>query len=741
MAKYLFIVESPGKCAKIRSYLGKDYEVLASIGHVREIPKKGMNIDIKAGFIPTYEISHDKKEVVRGIKEAAKKSERIYLASDPDREGSAIAYSIYELLDEKNKKKCLRIKFNEINKSSLEKAIKEAKDMDTELNLVAAAKARQVLDRLIGYKISPILWTSVCSGTSAGRVQSIALKLVCEREKEIKAFKPTDFWFLEALMGCKKGEFWAKVCTKDKDGRYLDEKVATDDFEKLKKASYVLDKVEKGERVVNPNPPFDTASLLTTCGTLFSWSTKKTASLSQGLYETGKITYLRTDSFAISDEAMKEVREYIPKTISKEYLSTKPNVYFKKAKSASQGAHECIRPTHLDDAGTDIDDSDAKRLYQLIRARFIASQMKPMIVDAVTYYIKASTKHDLIAKGQSIKFDGWYKVYNYNTAKEEILPDAEEKENLPLKDIKKTKHTTIPPSRYNEASLVKKMESEGVGRPSTYASTMESLKKRTYVTLAAGKKNALEATELGMRVFDYLQPNFKDFIMDIGFTASVEGDLDKIEDGEKTYLETVQAVYDVMQAEIKKAAGVAKKDVTTGEKCLVCETGSIVKRHGKFGDFWSCDKYSKDSDGCKAVYEKDKDGKFKIKEKKSSGEDTKAICPVCKKGNIFLKTGKFGEFFACGNYPVCVSIFEKDEDGKFKLKKGKSSGKDTGASCLVCHKGTIVSRKGQYGEWFSCNQYPRCRTTFTKSEDGSFQVKDKKTWSKKSSGDKEENEE
>lgn len=734
MAKNLFIVESPNKCGKIRSILGSDYDITASVGHILEIPKKGMNIDIKGGFIPTYEIKDDKKDVVKKIKEMAKQADKIYLASDADREGEAISHSVYGILDEKSKKKCTRITFDEITKSAITKALGNTRDID--MDLVDAQKARQVLDRLIGYKISPLLWQTVTSGTSAGRVQSIALKFICVREKEIAAFKPQDFWYIDALMGCKNGEFWAKVVTKDKDNRYLDEKIATEDLEKLQKAKFVLDKIERSEREIKPQPPFDTASLASSCGTVFGWSVKKTASLAQGLYETGKISYLRTDSFSISEEAMKEVRDYIPTISSAQYLSDKPNIYHKKAKAASQEAHECIRPTHVADDGNDIEDTDAKKLYSLIRARFIACQMKPMIVDAVAYLIKASSKHDLIAKGQTIKFDGWYKIYKYSQAKEEILPSAKEKEDLDLKDIKKTKHSTQPPSRYNEASLVKKMESEGVGRPSTYASIMESIKKRGYVEAMEGKKGALQATELGMRVFDYLEPNFKDFFMDVAFTASVEEDLDKIAGGNKTYLETVQSVYDVIQEGIKKADGAEKKDITTGEKCTVCGKGLIVKRHGKFGDFYGCDKYDKkDKDGCKAIYVKTEEGKFVIKENKAQGEDQGKKCPVCKKGNIIMKKGKFGEFFSCSEYPTCSTIFVKDSEGNFSVKEKKESGKDSGKVCFVCKKGHIVERKGQYGEWYSCNNFPRCRTVFVKNADGKFEIKNKGSWNKKGSSD------
>ena len=664
----LFIVESPSKCGKLRKILGSDFKLMASVGHIRQIPKKGMNIDIKGGFIPTYEVTADRKKVVKEIKEAAAEADKIYLASDPDREGEAIAWSIYDELNAACRKKCVRVEFNEISKSAVDKAMSKERAVD--MDKVQAQKARQVLDRLIGYKISPILWNEIGAGTSAGRVQSIALKIDCLREKEIKEFKPEDFWYIEALLKCKKGDFWAKVVTKDKDNRYFEEKIAADDFEKIKEAKFKIDKIEKGERKISANPPFDTASLASTCGSLFGWSVKKTATLSQGLYETGKVTYIRTDSYNISEDALVEVRGMIKKSFSKEYITDKPCVYHKKAKAVAQEAHECIRPVHVEEDGSDIDDDDAKKLYTLIRKRFIACQMAPMVVDTVTYMIKASSKQDLIAKGQNIKFDGWYKVYDYNTAKEEILPIAEDNEALDLKDIKKTKHSTSAPPRYNEASLVKKLEGEGVGRPSTYATIMESLFKRAYVQ-KVGKKNALEATELGLKVFDYLDPNFKDFFMDISFTASVEEDLDKIEHGEKGYLETVQNVYNVIEEGIKKtgSSGSAKKfgfGISTGATCE-CGKGNIVKKKGKFGDFFSCDLYPT----CKNIYTKDGEGKFKLKEKKDSApaEDTGEKCPKCKKGKIVKRKGSYGDFYACNQFPTCKTIFDKNGDDKFTIKE------------------------------------------------------------------------
>tara|TARA_R110000824_G_scaffold12226_7_gene53591 strand:- start:21169 stop:23181 length:2013 start_codon:yes stop_codon:yes gene_type:complete len=666
MSKTLLIVESPSKCSTLKKILGAGYDVKASVGHIRSIPKKGMNIDIKNGFEPKYEITHDKKQVVKDLKAAAVKADNIILASDSDREGEAIGFSVFEQFNAACKKKCVRATFDEITPKVVLAAVKDTREID--MDLVNAQKARQVLDRLIGYKISPLLWFTVGSGLSAGRVQSIALKIVCERENEIKNFKPVDYWLIDSLLQGKNGDFWAKVITKDKDNRYMDEKISKEDFEKLKKATFKVSKVEKKEVKRKAQAPFDTASLQSTCSSLFGWSTKKTAMLSQKLYEQGKVTYIRTDSYSISKEAIGEVRKFIGDSINSDYLPSKPNAYSKKSKAAAQEAHECIRPTNVVSVGDDVGDLDQQKLYKLIRSRFVACQMSDMKVNTVVYHIDASTKHKLIAKGQAVKFDGWSKVYKYSSTKEELLPECVEGEKLDLMDIKCTKHATNPPPRYKEGSLVTKMEKDGVGRPSTYASIMEAIQKRGYVDKVKGKKGSLEATELGLNVFNYLQPNFKDFFMDLKFTAEMEDDLDKIAHGDKTFLEVVQTVYDFMQAAIKKAeaASPKNKDVSTGEKCLTCDGGYVVQKHGKFGDFFSCDQYPT----CKTIFVKDEEGKFSIK-KKAVQKDTGSKCPECKQGNIVERKSKHGVFFACNRFPACKTIVNKEEDGTFTKPERK----------------------------------------------------------------------
>ncbi len=676
----LFIVESPSKCAKLKKILGADYSLIASAGHIMEIPKKGMNIDFET-FEPKYVVSDSRQDIVNKIKIGASKADEIILATDPDREGEAIAKHIYNLLPKKDQNKCFRASFNEISKAAVTKSL-AAKGPINE-DTVNAQKARQVLDRLIGYKISPLLWKSIAPKTSAGRVQSIALKIVVDKEREIEAFKSTDFYHVDASLKCKNGDFTARVVTDDKDNRYLDKKVAKTDTDILKKASYEIDSIERKEELRKASPPFDTASLQTTCSVIFKWPVKKTASLAQELYNKGFTTYIRTDSYNIADEAMDEVRKMIKKSAGEKYLPSSPNKYAKKSAAAksAQEAHECIRPTDCSDAGGELN-GDEKKLYKLIRERFVACQMAPMIVDTVVYKIKTSSGHSLIARGQTIKFDGWSKVYHYSKAKDEILPLAEDKESLNLIDVKMSEHKTQAPARYNEGSLIKKLEAEGVGRPSTYATMVGGIQERGYVEKVPGKKDALQATKLGMSICDYLVEHFNDFIMDIHFTALLEADLDIIEEGNKNFFDVVSATYKIM---LEKISGATGTPVVNETKCLKCKEGNIVERNGKFGIFYACDQWP----SCKCIYVLKEDGVFALKnsEKKSSDssgdassnsakkstKENDGACPDCEKkklkGVLVKRNGAHGVFYGCSSYPKCKCIFVKDEKGELIRKK------------------------------------------------------------------------
>ena len=677
MSKILVIVESPTKCPKIKKILGSDYEVIASAGHIMEIPKKGLGIDVAGGFIPHYEIMEGKKDIVDSIRRKSKSADEVLLATDSDREGESISLFVYNILDSETKKKCSRITFNEITKKAIDKAIKEKREIDR--NLADAQKARQVLDRLIGYKISPLLWSDVASKTSAGRVQSVALKIVCEREKEIKSFKSDDFWYIDADLKTDEGNFKARVTTEDKDDRFLKEDEAETAYKALEKAKYTVEAVERKEKSVEANPPFDTASLQSTASTIFGWDLKKTAQISQSLYEDGKVTYIRSDSFSIADEALTEVRDLIKNNNDEKYLPKTANVYKQEAAAASQEAHECIRPTHSEDKGEGLTGDDQK-LYKLIRDRFIACQMSPAIVDTVVYKIKTDTPYKLSAKGQTIRFEGWMKVYKYNNAKEEVLPNVSEKELLELNVLNKLKKETQPPSRYKQGSLLTKMKKDGVGRPATYPAIMESIKTRGYVEEVKDKKGALAATDLGMSVYEYLQKNFSDFIMDIKFTAALEEDLDIIGSGKKKYLEVVGETYETMMKKIGGIPGAADKlgsSDGTGSTCPVCKSGSVVQRKGKFGLFFCCDQYPQ----CKAVFNKSTDGTFAVKEKGGSFTNKAAVnkeheCPECKasgrEGYLNEKQGKFGSFWGCSSYPSCRAIYSRNADGEFFIKGKKS---------------------------------------------------------------------
>ena len=662
--KTLFIVESPNKIKTLKKFLGSNYIVKASVGHVREIPPKGMNIKIKEGFEPVFEISSSKKNVVSEIRSAATQVDEIILATDDDMEGEAISWHLYDLLNKEDQKKCKRVTFNSITKKDVLKSLENKKDID--MDKVNAQKARQVLDRLIGYKISPLLWKAVASKTSAGRVQSIALKILAEREIEIKNFKSDDFWYIDGLLKGDKGQFWARVQTKDKDNRYVDEKIATKDADKLKNSDFKLSNVTKNEKQTKPYPPFDTSSLQTTCSSFYGWGAKKTATHAQKLYENGLCTYIRTDSFSISEESLNGVRDYISSNYDKKYLSKTPNKYSKGKDSSSQEAHECIRPTNVEDDGSDILNPDERKLYQLLRKRFIACQMSNCVMNTVTYELDSSSKHKLVAKGQSIKFDGWRHVFDFSKTKEEILPDMKEGIDLTLRDLDKSKHTTQPPPRYNEGSLIKKMEKDGVGRPSTYPAIMESVQKRLYVTTIKGKKGQLQVTDLGLEVEKFLDDNFnKDFFMDIKFTSELEKQLDSISSGESSFLETVQRTYDLMMNKIKDVTGEEGFGTnSTDEPCKKCKKGFIVERNGKFGKFYTCDAYPK----CKTIYVLEGD-KFKIKEN-SVSKTTGVSCDKCKKGKfIQRKNRKDGTFFyGCSDYPKCKNTLREED---FQLLKKK----------------------------------------------------------------------
>lgn len=657
----LFIVESPNKCVKIKSFLGAGYTVMASVGHIREIPAVGMNIDIENGFEPKMAVIAKKKDIVTKMKVEASKAETIYLATDPDREGAAISYSIYSILPPKDQKKCLRVSFHEITKKAIQTSLDDARPIQDFMPLIQAQKARQVLDRLIGYEASGTVIRGVGKGTSAGRVQSPALRIICNRQREIDAFVPEDYWFVDADLKCKQGPFQARVETKGKDNRYTDHSIVDFDLKQLRTASYVLSKVERKEKRTGPYPPFDTVGITIACSNIFGWSASKTMSVAQEAFSQGAISYHRTDSYAMPKEAVDETRALI----SSQYpssLPTKPNFYSKKSSAATQEAHSCIYPVHVMDLCTSLE-SDAKKLYDLVRARFISCQMSDMIVDTVHYTISAPSGHTLSAHGQTIKDQGWFVAYPYSKVKDEILPYACEGEKLILLGIADSLHVTQPPAKFNDGSLIKRLEDDAIGRPSTRASILKALETKEYVT-KEGK--AFVPTSLGKRVCEFLEPRFDDFFMDLKFTAGLEEDLDLIADGKKRYIEVVKPVYDFLMKKVADArASTPKREkVLAGGKCPSCKTGDVVEKESRYGKFFSCGNWPK----CKVILLKQEDGSFVEKGKgggsASTAEKSGMKCSKCGKDMLIRTNRKKGtKFLGCAGYPGCKNV-EKIEGEK-----------------------------------------------------------------------------
>jgi DNA topoisomerase-1 len=599
MSNTLIIVESPNKCPKIRKFVGSGYSVQASVGHIREISKDCPPLNPQNQFLPTYEIYRDKRDVVKKLKEEAKKSDTILIATDPDREGEAIAWHIYDIFDKTSQKKCKRIVFNEITSGAVLKAIASPRNINH--SLVYAQKARQVLDRLIGFTVSPVLWQHVASKTSAGRVQSVALKIICERQLEIEAFVPTSYWHIDANLKCKDGNFVARLQTTNADNRLLDKKSAEDAVKALKKTDYWIGGVKSSKKALSPNAPFDTSLMQSTCSSLFGWSLTKTMQLAQKLYESSYISYIRTDSYSISEEALKSVRSFISSEYGKEFLPKESKVYLKKSGASAQEAHECIRPTDLYDSGSELGD-DLLKLYKLIRSRFIACQMSDAQVAVTEYSVKTASGHHLVASGKLIEFSGWMREYDkYIKTKETLLPNVEKNEALKLLDLKHDEKSTKPPDRYNDGSLVKKLESEGVGRPSTHASILKTLIDREYVK-REGK--ILTPTDLGMRVYLFLNKSYQDFFMDIKYTSRLEDQLDEIAKGDAEFLDVVEPVYFQLQ---KKQESLVK--LSGAPVCTVCKTGNIVEKDGKWGKWYTCNQFPR----CKTTFYKQPDGSFKQK--------------------------------------------------------------------------------------------------------------------------------
>ncbi|WP_277218109.1 type I DNA topoisomerase [Peptoniphilus vaginalis] len=649
MVKNLVIVESPTKAKTIKKMLGTNYNVIASVGHVRDLPKSKLGIDIENDFEPQYMNIYGKGALIKEIKAEAKKADKIFLATDPDREGEAISWHLSYILDMKEDDKN-RVTFNEITKDTVKREIKNPRAID--MNLVDAQQARRELDRLAGYKISPLLWKKVKSGLSAGRVQSAVLKLICDREEEINNFIPEEYWTIEADLRAGRRKLLAEyygVKEKDKAKKVelKTEKDADKVIKNIDRDKFTVDSVKKGKRVRKSPNPFTTSTMQQESSRRINFSTKKTMMVAQSLYEgvklpkegsVGLITYMRTDSVRISQEAQNACLSFIEKSYGKNYLG-KCKAPAKKTENV-QDAHECIRPTDVTKTPYSIKDSLSKdqfKLYSLIWNRFVASLMANTIFDTISADIVS--KHQIFrVSGSTLSFDGYLRVYDYNPEKAKELPPLEEGQVLKLKDITKEQHFTSPPPRYNEASLIKELEALGVGRPSTYAPTISTLQSRYYVVLEEKK---FVPTELGNTVNEILVENF-DNLVDKKFTAQMEFELDEIAAGKKPWKELVRSFYGDLKEDLDKAYENIEKveieDPVTDVICDKCGRNMVIKM-GRYGKFLACPGFPE----CKNT--------------KPLVEKIGVKCPDCGDGEIVVKRSKKGRiFYGCDHYPKCEFV-------------------------------------------------------------------------------------
>jgi DNA topoisomerase-1 len=704
MAKSLIIVESPAKTKTLKSFLGKEYQVEASMGHVRDLPAGSkLGVDIENGFALTYEPLKDRKDVLSKLASAAKGADTIYLASDPDREGEAIAWHIANALKLKADK-IRRIQFNEITRSAVQEALRNPGTID--MDKVHAQEARRALDRLVGYKISPLLWKRVARGTSAGRVQSVAVRLICDREREIQVFVPVEYWTITAnLTPQTKREPFDATLTQFQ-GKKIELK-NQDDTDKVladvKGAIYKVQTVKKSQRQRRSSAPFITSTLQQDAARKLGFSSKRTMTVAQQLYEgidlgsdggvTGLITYMRTDSTRVSAEAQAEAKQFIVQTFGNSYAPEKYNFY--KSKGAAQDAHEAIRPTSVfrePDSVKKALTADQYKLYRLIWQRFVASQMTPAIMDVVTADILANG-YTFRATGSTIKFDGFLRVYT--EGKEDNAPvEDDEKPPLPvltegqvldLLKLTPKQHFTEPPPRYSEATLVKAMEEQGIGRPSTYASIISTIQDRKYVEL---REKKFYPTDLGFVVTDTLVKHFPD-ILSVQFTSEMEDKLDHIEEGKKQYVTLMNEFWQPLAEMLSKADETMEKAVrSTGKTCPECGN-ELVERFGRFGKFTACSNYPE----CKYVLREEAEAKGETIEPVVSD----IACPNCGK-MLVEKRGRFGKFLGCPGYPECKYIH-------------KAAPKITGVNCPSCGEGQIVEKASKKGIFYGCNQYPKCKFT------------------------------
>ncbi|MEG1255199.1 type I DNA topoisomerase [Clostridium sp.] len=657
MGQRLVIVESPAKAKTIKKYLGKNYVVEASMGHIRDLPKSQLGVDIENNYEPKYITIRGKGELLDKIKKQAKKSEKIYLATDPDREGEAISWHLAKILKIDTSEEC-RIEFNEVTKTAVKNAIKSPRKINE--NVFDAQQARRVLDRLVGYEISPILWRKIKWGLSAGRVQSVALRIICDREKEVQKFVPEEYWTVEAKVSKQSQAKTFTIKLQSKNGKKLvinNEEEANNIINAIKENDFVVKDVKETSKSKNPLPPFTTSTLQQDAYRKINFSTKKTMSTAQQLYEgidvkgygtVGLITYMRTDSVRIADEAQTAAIDFIKNTYGDEYAPKTKKVY--KGKKGSQDAHEAVRPTNVEitpQVAKESLSNDQFKLYNLIWNRFVASQMESAIIDTTSINIE-NGEYIFRASGYKVKFDGFTKIYTTENEEDDEnskLPVLEMGENIKSRGIDGKQHFTQPPARFSEASLVKMLEENGIGRPSTYAPTISTLLGRLYVER---EKKVLLPTELGFIVNNLVSEYFKQ-IVDVEFTAEMENKLDRIEEGTAQWKEVVEEFFTPLKEEIdiaeKEIAKITIEDKVSDIPCDKCGKLMVIKQ-GRFGDFLACPGYPE----CKNT--------------KTMARELEVPCPKCG-GKILEKRSKKGKlFYGCGNYPQCdfVSWHEPTEE-------------------------------------------------------------------------------
>jgi DNA topoisomerase-1 len=757
MPNSLVIVESPAKAKTIGKYLGKNFVVKASLGHVKDLPKRDLAVDVEHGFEPTYVIIEGKRKLINELKQAARKSDTVYLAADPDREGEAICYHLQEELEgKKNGPRIRRVMFNEITANAIRRAFEHPGAVN--MSLVEAQQARRVLDRLVGYKISPLLWDKVRRGLSAGRVQTVAVRLIVEREREIRAFEKREYWTIDVSLGAKKPPvLTARLIKRNEEGLEIPDQAAAEVFlTALEGAAYLVQSVVAREKKRHPVPPFITSTLQQEASRKLRFSLKRTMGLAQRLYEgvalgkegpTGLITYMRTDSTRVAEEALHEAREFIGARFGPEHVPESPNFY--RSKKGAQDAHEAIRPTSVMRTPESVEkylEDDALKLYRLIWQRFVASQMMPAVFDQTTVDVSAQgqdgARYLFRATGSVRRFDGFMAVYEEGKDQkdeedEELrhkLPSVAEGESLKFRSLQPEQHFTEPPPRYTEATLVKKLEADGVGRPSTYASIISTIQDRGYVRKESGR---VLPTELGMVVTDLLVEAFGD-IFDITYTARMEEELDEIEEGKLDWRAAIGEFYDKFKEDLSHAeehmTDIKRMEKPTDLVCDRCGKPMVI-RWGKHGSFIGCSGYPEcsntrelaadlpdvegadltdgqdqeycDNCGRPMVLKRGRFGTFYACSGYPECKTTRRIggaerkpdvlldetCPQCG-SRLALKNGRFGEFTACSNYPACKFVKQKT----------------IGVTCPGCGQGQIIERRSRRGKTFyGCARYPECK--------------------------------